>query len=123
MIAVDWGSLEETFVVWRMEGNWNLPEFQANHFLSSKMISSKNHPVDVIIDIRTVVFQSHLLSAVFHIHRHQSPENVGKTVIIYPSDFMQRVFHLLDNFYPGFSNDFIFTASVDEAYLLVLPAA
>jgi hypothetical protein len=123
MIAVDWGSVEETFVVWRMEGNWNLPEFQASHSLSSIMISSKAYPVDVIIDIRTVNFQSQLLTDVVNIHRYQSPKNVGKTVILHQSDFMQRVFHLLDNFYPGFSNDFIFTASVDEAYLLVLPAA
>jgi hypothetical protein len=123
MIAVDWGSLDETFLVWRIEGNWTLAEFQATHFLSSRMIASKAYPVDVIVDIRTAGLQTNFLAAVLEIHRYQSPKNVGKTIILYYNDFIRRMFTLVENFYPRFSKDFIFTVSVDEAYLLVLPAA
>jgi hypothetical protein len=123
MIAVDWGSVEETFIVWRIEGSWQLPEFQAAHSLSYRLISSKAYPVDVIIDIRMAGFQTEHLATVLELHRSHSPQNVGKTIIIRQSDFMRRIFALLDNFLPDFSNAFIFTDSVDEAYTLVLPAA
>jgi hypothetical protein len=123
MIAVDWGSVEETFIIWRFENMWLLSEFQAAHSLSSKMISSKAYPIDIIIDIRRLHFQSRFLHAALEIHRQQSPKNIGKTIILRQNDFMQNIFRLLDNFYPNFSKDFIFTDSVDVAYTLVLPAA
>jgi hypothetical protein len=102
MIAVDWGSVEETFIVWRIEGHWQLPEFLNAHSLSSSLISSKGYPVDVIIDIRMAGFQIEHLKTVLELHRRHSPKNIGKTIIIRQSDFMRRIFQLLDNFLPIF---------------------
>lgn len=123
MIAVDWGSVEETFVVWRFEGSNSLREFQIAYTIMTKMVSSKNYPVDAIIDLRMASLQTNLLPDALAFHERHSPKNIHRTIIIHHSDFWQRSLLLLENFYPGLSHNLFFTSSVDEAYLLVLPAA
>lgn len=123
MIAVDWGSIEETFVVWRIEGLCSLREYQEAHIQSNKMISSKNYPVDIIVDIRMALPQLEHLPSLINMHRRKQAKNLGKTILLGHNDYWQRLFILLENFYPKILQEFIFTSSVDEAYLLVLPAA
>ena len=123
LIAVDWGSVEETFVVWRFEGNNSLREFQLAYIIMKKMVSSKNYPIDVIIDLRMAKLQTKLLPPALAFHERHCPQNIHRTILLHHNDFWQRNLRLMENFHPGLSHNLIFTTSVDEAYLLVLPAA
>jgi hypothetical protein len=122
-MAVDWGSIEETFIVWRIEGSYNIREFQTAYSVLSSMIRSKNYPIDTIVDLRMASQNVELLPQALAYHRRNKPHNVHRTIILYHNDFWQRNIALLENFYPRLFQNLIFTNSVDEAYILVLPAA
>jgi hypothetical protein len=123
LIAVDWGSVEETFIVWRIEGNYSIREFQIAYNMVKNMALSKNYPIDTIVDLRLTQPQLDLLPQALNYHQRNNPHNIQRTIILYHDDFWQRNFRLLENFFPNLTQNLIFTSSVDEAYLLVLPAA
>lgn len=120
MIAVDWGSVEETFLVWRIEGRTSFHDYQRAYEMSHRLISKKDYFVDMIVDLRMGDSDLQILPRALAYHQNHCPDKLNRIIMIVPDVFLQRHFRMVEDFFGILLSNCIFAFSVDEAYSFVL---
>jgi|GEM_PF-6887374 len=122
MITVDWGNYEETIIILRVEGQWQLPSFNLATQQIGRMAVSKSGRVDLLIDIRLAdPAPAQIARKINHDIEHRMP-NIQQIIAIATPE-QQNSLAIIANFYPRLKQEILFAASVELAYQLVYAAA
>ncbi|QPC83203.1 hypothetical protein G4Y79_02165 [Phototrophicus methaneseepsis] len=118
-LSVDWGNIEETFIVVKLDLRWSYDDYQQAIALVLQGIRSKNHPVDVIIDVRKAMSNPPNLIGICRDAITKFSHFDTRIVVISNSLFWQTLYSTVQRMMPNMVVDICFTASVDESYTLI----
>lgn len=119
-IEVSWGNDEETLIVWKLLGRWEIEDFLEAVDLTRMMLDHVAGQVNVIVDRR----RSMDVPAGLMVHARNAmkiiPQKVNLTIVIGASPLWLKLYGLMMQTYRGKgSSALYFVDTVDQAYSLV----
>ena len=118
-IRLEWDNEEKTVLCHVYEGNWTVDDFYLAVDESRKLLLGVDHPVDLIIDMRTGGDPpSGVLSAYQYADR-QVPDNQRLIVMVNPGAVMQAFNRIVGNIAPRASENRYLVDSMEEARELI----
>jgi hypothetical protein len=120
MIAIDWGDVNETFLVMSIKGSWTSKELIEIVAKTNDLVSSKPYPVHLLVDAHDAgnlpVDAMRLIPTLVR----QRPSNSGETIIITQNNIWQNMWNILQ---PAIrylnKNDLRFVTNANDAYDLL----
>jgi hypothetical protein len=120
-ITVDWGDFEETILIWKIEGNWNIDDYLAARDYALIMVQHRAGViVDVIADMRRSALMPQNIAWVIRDSLEIAQFNRGVVAVITPTSYWtQLVKTLQKTYFRTVKFPIYFVNTVDEAYELV----
>lgn len=117
--SVDWGNIEETILVAKIELRWTYEDYQQEFPGIIEALHSKDHTVDMIVDVRKAIINPPNLIGICRDALTQLTRFESRIVVITNSQFWQTLYTTIERMTPRLAMDIYFTRSVDEAYNLL----
>lgn len=121
-ITVDWGSVDETFIVFKIEGKWTLSEYVKASQRAIAMLGEKPYCVNIIIDMQRAAPPPLGILNVGVQMGQKVPADAGIMVVLSKNRLWRTIINTIRHVH-GVSAiehlDLHFTSSVNEAYSLV----
>ena len=121
-VRVQWDNDQRTIVRYIFEGKWTWNDFYPAYNQAIEMEKSMPHRVHAIIDMRKGIgVPANVLMHVKDISDKQ-PDNIGLSIIVTSSSFVQSLYHIGIKFYSKIDYYFRVVETLDEAYKLISSA-
>jgi hypothetical protein len=119
-ISVTWGDSEKTLLLQVLQGHWEWPDFDAVMSKSNEMITSVDHTVDILGDIRESLPQVRGLGG-GHMRRALDlmPDNLGVLIVVGRGHFMKILFALVVTMHEKARGRTFFVDSMEEGVALL----
>jgi hypothetical protein len=114
-ITVEWGNAEQTIIVIRYEGRWDVKDVHAGLDKVFDMLGTVDHTVDSIVDMsQSKSSPTNLLAAAGRVER-KAP-NTGRTVIVNVNTYLKAIADIARYVAPKTVGRTYFVKSLEEAY-------
>jgi hypothetical protein len=119
-ITVDWGDFEETILIWKIEGSWNIEDYLTARDDALQMVQQRAAViVDVIADLRRSALLPQNIAWVIRDSLEVAQFNRGVVAVITPTSYWtQLVKTLQKTYFRTVKFSIYFVNTVDEAYAL-----
>lgn len=116
-IDVQWGDYNKTILIYHAQGAWTWNELYTATEQAHHMLDTVNHVVDSIIDLSEAnampsgsLWHARRMAALRHV-------NSGRAVYVGGHNFLKAIFDVLQRLYKGHNPLFMYTDTVDKAFL------
>lgn len=114
-ITVEWGNAEQSIIVIRYEGRWDVKDMHAGLDKVFDMLSTVHHTVDSIVDMtQSKSSPTNLLAAAGRVER-KAP-NTGRTVIVAVNTYLKAIADIARYVAPKTVGRTYFVKTLEEAY-------
>src|SRR5215813_10030541 len=114
-VTAYWANPDRTIIYFVSEKPWNAMDFQAGVLQANALLDTVNHPVDMIIEIRSgmpnIVGSWPFRAAMRNFHR-----NIRNTALVGANDFLRRTITTFMRVLGQQNHPFFFAATLEEAH-------
>lgn len=120
-IHLNWGDVDETFLILNFDGQWSGEDLYTNIKDFFERVATKDHPIELMVDMRqSLAPPQHLVTMLRSIINRPHDGNVKRVVVIVNSNFWQRIFSVIaKSVQRNISKKVTFVETVDEAYSML----
>lgn len=119
MVHVDWGNLEESLLVWKIDDDNTIADLEAAFTQSQMMLLQKDHILHWFVDVQRVSYVDEaLLCTLYTCIMHRS-KNLQRTVIISQNPLWRSFWTSLLGGDSMLHAQVFFVSSANDAYHLV----
>lgn len=120
MIFVDWGDGDETFLVWKFDGDWNPGEVPQIMYQINEFASERDYPIDLIIDLqRASIHKGNVISMGYTIMSTLN-SNIETIIAITRNPFWESIYATIRRVYHTKPlRTFNFVHHADDAYAII----
>ena len=118
-MQLDWGDIEQTYIVWNFEHGWTWEECIASSCELRDMVAEKANDVNVILDLR----DSHQpFGMTEHLPELQAnlPHNINMAIVIAERGLVYGMYKFIDSLDREIAAHIRFVRTVDEAYHMLM---
>jgi hypothetical protein len=119
-IVVEWANPEHTVLLYRVMEQWTWDDFHDANQLSQEMLTSVDHPVDMICDFSTSqTIPPRVLSNIGRALRQKRPAHARQIVAVGVTGLLRNLADVLRTLYPNATANVIDAHSLDHAFRLL----
>lgn len=119
-IQVEWADTDHTILHYHFSQNWTWEEFHAANDRGRMLVSSVEHPVDMIFELEFgMIVPPRVLSNMTRTLRERPPANFNRVVLIGANGLVRNLANVLRTLYPSQMSRVVEAQTVQHALRLL----